>query len=127
MPTSPHIFPMKILYAFAFAMLLNMTAQANEPLVVGVKTSSHSANIYSFHVTVQHDDEGWDHYADNFEILTPDGKILATRVLAHPHVNEQPFTRSQSRVKIPSHIKEVDVRAHDSVHGYGPKVRYKLP
>lgn len=75
--------------------------------------------FYRFTVTVRHADEGWDHYADNFEILAPDGTVLGTRVLAHPHENEQPFTRSLGAVAVPDGIAEVTIRAHDSVHGKG--------
>jgi len=66
-------------------------------------------------------DTGWDHYADSWEILNPEGEVLTTRVLMHPHVNEQPFTRSLSGVPIPKGFHEVTVRGHDSVHGYGGK------
>ena len=52
-------------------------------------------------------------------MVAPDGSILGSRVLYHPHVNEQPFTRSLSGVQIPLTIKQVTVRAKDSVHGYG--------
>jgi len=72
-----------------------------------------------FSVTVEHADEGWDHYADKWEILNPDGEVIAVRELAHPHVNEQPFTRSLGRVDLPAGIETVTIRAHDSVHGYG--------
>lgn len=74
---------------------------------------------YRFEVTVRHADEGWDHYADAWDIVGPDGEVIATRELAHPHVEEQPFTRSLPNVKIPNGITEVTVRARDSVHGYG--------
>jgi hypothetical protein len=60
--------------------------------------------------------------------LAPDGTLLATRTLMHPHVDEQPFTRNLSGVAIPGSIDEVEVRAHDTVHGYGGKtVTVKLP
>lgn len=72
-----------------------------------------------FSVTVEHADEGWDHYADKWEILDADGEVIAVRELAHPHVDEQPFTRSLGRVEIPAGIGTVTIRAHDSVHGYG--------
>jgi hypothetical protein len=52
-------------------------------------------------------------------VLDPNGKVLATRVLAHPHVDEQPFTRSQSGIAIPQGVTTVSVRAHDLVDGYG--------
>ena len=68
-------------------------------------------------VTLRHQDSGWDHYADYWRIIDPDGNELGKRVLAHPHVNEQPFTRSLSGVRIPSSVNEVVIEAHDTVHG----------
>lgn len=94
---------------------------AGEADVVDVRVSKTSAGTYSFDVTVQHADTGWDHYADKWEVLGPDGKVLGTRVLMHPHVNEQPFTRSLSGVQIPPGVKAVTIRAHDKVHGWGGK------
>lgn len=76
---------------------------------------------WKFDVTVRHEDTGWEHYADAWEVLSPDGTVLATRVLTHPHVNEQPFTRSMSGITIPEGVTEVRVRAHDLVDGYGGK------
>jgi hypothetical protein len=61
---------------------------------------------------------GCDHYADGFEILAPHGPLLGTRRLLHPHVDEQPFTRSLSDVSIPGGITEVLVHACESVHEY---------
>lgn len=87
--------------------------------VIAVEVKRSGNQTYSFDVTVSHTDQGWDHYADRWEIIAPDGEILAKRVLAHPHTNEQPFTRSLSGVKIPVDIHQVTVRAHDSVHAFG--------
>ncbi len=97
------------------------SAHAGEADVLNVDASCNSDSICRFAVTVKHDDEGWKHYANRWEVLSPDGKILATRVLAHPHDNEQPFTRSLGNVKIPSDLDEVVVRAHDLVHEFGGK------
>jgi hypothetical protein len=71
---------------------------------------------------VLHKDEGWKHYANKWDVVAPDDSVLGTRTLYHPHVNEQPFTRSLSGVKIPTGIDRVTIRAHDSVHEYGGKV-----
>jgi hypothetical protein len=68
---------------------------------------------------VRHDDKGWDHYADAWEILGPDGTVLGTRVLLHPHESEQPFTRSLAGLAIPETVRAVTVRARDKVHGFG--------
>ncbi|MBT3787247.1 MAG: hypothetical protein HN725_04450 [Alphaproteobacteria bacterium] len=101
---------------------------ANEVDVVRVKVHKSGPGVYRFDVTLRHKDIGWKHYANAWEVLTPDGKILDTRILAHPHVNEQPFTRSLSGVKIPMDIKAVTIRARDLVHEYGGKTMIvKLP
>jgi len=72
-----------------------------------------------FVVTVRHADEGWSHYANAWEVVAPDGSVLATRVLRHPHVDEQPFTRELRGVRVPPGIESVRIRARDSVHGLG--------
>lgn len=78
-----------------------------------------SASVCRFVVTVRHDDEGWIHYANAWEVVAPDGAVLATRVLQHPHVGEQPFTRELSGVSVPATLASVRIRARDSVHGFG--------
>lgn len=72
----------------------------------------------TFSVNLEHADEGWNHYADQWDVLTLDNQLLASRVLHHPHVNEQPFTRSLSGVVLPEGLKQVKIRARDSKHGY---------
>ncbi len=91
----------------------------DEANVIGVKISGGSTGGFTFSVTVLHNDTGWDHYADWWRIKTPEGDEIARRVLAHPHENEMPFTRSLSGVIIPEDVDIVIVEAHDNVHGYG--------
>jgi hypothetical protein len=62
---------------------------------------------------------GWDHDADGWQAPNEDGEVLATRVPRHPHVEEQPFTRQLRVAKIPTEVRRVRIRAHDSVHGHG--------
>ncbi len=101
---------------------------AGEADVITVKITREGAGSYRFDVSVQHADTGWKHYADKWEVLTPEGDILGVRTLLHPHVGEQPFTRSLSGVKIPATVRRLTVRAHDSVHGYGGKtIIHELP
>lgn len=96
-----------------------LPAGAGEADVVSVEARRTGPGEYAFDVTVRHADEGWDHYADRFEIVGPEGRVLGVRTLFHPHVDEQPFTRSLTGVAIPEGVVEVVVRAHDSVHGSG--------
>ncbi len=88
-------------------------------LRVTIAPVNEQPGYYQVDVTVRHADDGWHHYANRWEIVGPDGAVLATRTLAHPHVHEQPFTRGLSRVKIPSAFTWMRVRAHDLVHGHG--------
>jgi hypothetical protein len=95
------------------------TVYAGEADVVAATYAQASDGSFTFEVTVRHADAGWDHYADRWEIVGPDGSVLAVRLLAHPHETEQPFSRSLPNVEIPDDVSEVTIRAHDSVHGYG--------
>lgn len=94
---------------------------AGEADVLGVEVARNSDGSWRFDVRVLHADEGWDHYADAWDVVGPDGSVYGTRTLLHPHVNEQPFVRSLSGVFIPDDVSQVTLRAHDSVHGYGGK------
>ena len=87
--------------------------------VVFVKATFESRGTWRFDVSVRHNDEGWDHYADQWEVVDPDSlAALGVRVLAHPHDNEQPFTRSASGITIPSTTTKVLVRAKCNLHGF---------
>ena len=103
-------------------------AWSGKAAVLEATAESSGDRQFRFIVTVAHADQGWNHYADRWEILTPEGQLLATRTLYHPHVDEQPFTRQIDGVSIPPTVSTVIVRAHDSVHGYGgDQVEIKLP
>jgi len=108
-----------IICPLILVLILPLISFAGEADVVGVKVERAGDRTFNFTVTVQHDDKGWDHYANQWEVLGPEGKVLGTRVLYHPHVGEQPFTRSLSGVKVPEGMTTVTIRARDSVHGYG--------
>ena len=87
--------------------------------VVAVKTTLEKGESWRFDVTVRHEDEGWDHYANLWEVVDPQtGKVIGNRVLAHPHDNEQPFTRSATGIKISQEITKVLVRAKCTLHGF---------
>jgi len=93
--------------------------QAGEADVVAAKYTRANDGTYRFDVTVRHADDGWDHYADKWQVVVADGTVVGERILAHPHDNEQPFTRSQSGIVIPEGVSTVTIRAHDKVHGWG--------
>jgi hypothetical protein len=104
-----------------FVILLSGVGNAGKADLMKAEAKKTGENTYQFQVTVKHLDEGWNHYVNKWDVVAPDGTILGTRTLYHPHVDEQPFTRSLSGVKIPKDILKVTIRAHDSVHEYGGK------
>ncbi len=113
---------MKLILLYLTCLVVVVAASpavAGEAHVENVKVAATGKNSFRFDVTVRHADEGWKHYADKWDVLAPDGSVLGTRTLYHPHVDEQPFTRSLSGVTVPDGIDEVTIRAHDSEHGYG--------
>ena len=69
-------------------------------------------------VTISHADTGWDDYADGWEVLDAQGNSLGLRNLLHPHVNEQPFTRSLSGVSFPEDADVVFIRTRTNVGGW---------
>lgn len=96
-------------------------AMAAEADVVKVAVSETTPGTFRFDVSVRHGDEGWEHFANLWQVVGPAGAVLGTRVLVHPHDTEQPFTRSLGGVAIPGEIKTVVIRARDSVHDFGGK------
>ena len=56
-------------------------------------------------------------------ILDADGNQLAIRELIHPHVDEQPLTRSLSGVELPAGTTEVGIQARDTQSGWGKEIK----
>lgn len=103
-----------------FSLLLAfmaLPALADAPKIEAV-TAVPSGTTWRFDVTLSHPDTGWDHYADGWRVLDMQGNELGLRVLAHPHVQEQPFTRSLSGVVIPTGTTQVQIQARCLVDGW---------
>ncbi len=76
---------------------------------------------YQVAVTVTSPDTGCEQYADWWEVLSADGELLYRRILAHSHVDEQPFTRSGGPVEIaPTDL--IFIRVHMNNTGYSSQV-----
>ncbi|WP_188407512.1 hypothetical protein [Agarivorans gilvus] len=90
------------------------SAWASVATIVAVEMTEQAPQSWQVAVSVLHDDSGWEHYADKWRVLDPQGRVLAERVLLHPHVEEQPFTRSLDSVVIPETIGVVYIEVHDT-------------
>jgi hypothetical protein len=112
--------------ALLFLAFTAGTAFAGEAVVVGA-TAMPAGGTWNFDVTVQHADDGWEHYVDSWRVSGPDGTVYGERQLFHPHVDEQPFTRSLAGVAIPPGVTRVTIEAHDPAHGWGRPFTLDLP
>ncbi|OUS35812.1 hypothetical protein A9R01_06540 ['Osedax' symbiont bacterium Rs2_46_30_T18] len=118
---------MKVLF-FSIAVclaLLSKQAVASETFIEKVVATTNAQGSYRFDVTLAHADKSWDHYANVWQIETLQGEVLAKRVLLHPHISEQPFTRSLAGVKLPKGIAQVVIIAGCTVDGMNSQ-RYTL-
>jgi hypothetical protein len=85
--------------------------------VIAVESSG-TPGAYQLTVTIMSPDTGCKQYADWWEVVGEDGRLLYRRVLAHSHASEQPFARAGGPVPIqPDTV--VWVRAHMHPGGYG--------
>ncbi len=114
----------KLLFATTL-ILCPATIAAADDAVIEDASARPSGAGWSFSVTLSHGDTGWDDYADGWRVVTASGEVLGTRTLYHPHVEEQPFTRSLSGVTIPDGMKEVFIEARTNTDGWG-SARFQL-
>ncbi len=84
--------------------------------IVSVKTSGNENN-YSFSVGVLSSETGCNQYADWWEVVSVEGKLIYRRILAHSHIDEQPFVRSGGNVDI-TKDQLVIVRVHMNNSGF---------
>jgi len=93
--------------------------------IVGVECKG-QPNNYTFSVTIESEETGCNQYADWWEVVTPDSVLIYRRILAHSHVNEQPFTRSGGVIDVGAD-EFIYVRAHMNNAGYGSVVYSGTP
>ena len=97
------------------------TSSSGEEVAVTLVEAAGSPGSYTFNVTLSSPDTGCDQYADWWEVFRADSSLVYRRILAHSHVNEQPFSRSGG----PADIQEdeiVFIRGHMNNLGYGQQV-----
>jgi len=111
-----------ILITFYSLMSLPLKAESQSldyADVEHVKATQSKDGSWCFSTQVRHNDQGWDHYANSWQVHDLEGNLLSKRVLLHPHDNEQPFTRNQCGIVIPKTLTHVVVSASCEEHGLG--------
>lgn len=104
-------------------LLLLLAAPAGaDPARVEAVQATRTASGWRFDVTLRHGDTGWADYADGWRVVDESGAVLGTRELVHPHVDEQPFTRSLSGVAIPPQARRVWIETRTSIEGWDSKL-----
>jgi len=102
------------LAASGVALMDNLSKKTAD--VVAVRSSG-TPGAYMFEVTVKSMDVDCTRYADWWEVVSEDGRLLYRRLLEHSHAGEQPFTLSGGPVALqPDSV--VWVRAHRQPDGY---------
>ena len=89
------------------------------PDVLDAQLTAQTEDTYTIAVTISSPYDSPDQYADGWRVLTPEGEELGSHTLGHDHASEQPFTRTQSDLQIPSHVTQVIVEGRDTQNGYG--------
>ncbi|WP_298806698.1 hypothetical protein [uncultured Lentibacter sp.] len=117
---------MHTLVALLALLLTSATALADAPTITKVE-ASRAGMGWRFDVTLSHPDTGWDHFANGWEIVDAAGKRIAHRELMHPHIDEQPFTRSLRNVMLPDGLRTIRIRAHCRPSGWSDPVEVALP
>lgn len=101
----------------ALTTLSSSPARAGDADVIAVRTKRTAPDVYDFAVTVRSKDTGWQRYADRLEAVGPDGAVIASRNLDHPHDDEQPFTRDISGVRVKG-TANIVIRVHFKPSGF---------
>lgn len=78
-----------------------------------------ATGTWSFAVTISSPYDTPERYADGWRVLGPDGTEFGVHTLTHDHATEQPFTRTQTGVEIPTDVDEVTIEGRDLVNGFG--------
>jgi hypothetical protein len=86
-----------------------------------------TGSTWTVHVTLRHDDQGFEHYANGWRLVDAKKNVIAAQELYHPHDKKKSFTDSKANIKIPSQTKLVFLEAQAKPHGWSKqRVRIDL-
>ena len=89
------------------------------PDILAAQATPEGDGAWRFDVTVSSPYDTPERYADAWRVVGPDGTEYGIRELTHDHASEQPFTRSQTGIVIPTDVTVVTVEGRDQANGWG--------
>ena len=89
------------------------------PDVLAVELRPRGDRVFDVAVTLSSPYDTPQRYADGWRVTDPEGEVLGTHMLMHDHAAEQPFTRTQTGLRIPEGITTITVEGRDQANGYG--------
>lgn len=84
-----------------------------------VKAVQSKDKTWCFEVQIKHNDQGWNHYANGWQVYDLEGDIISGIIIGHPHDKKQPFIRRHCNIKIKPDVPKVVVKTRCNVHGFG--------
>ena len=105
-----------LLYTFLFCLSTITIAQEVRITSVDIQ-GKYGQDVYNVRIGIASPDTGCEQYANWWEIVTLEGKLVYRRILSHSHVNEQPFIRGASKVQLDKD-QEYYIRVHMNNTGY---------
>lgn len=100
------------------SLALSSPLLAKEVEISKVELEPTSAT-WTVHVTLRHDDEGYDHYVNGWRIVDAKKNVLASQEIYHPHNKKKSFTDNKSNITIPKDAKIIFLEAQAKPHGWG--------
>lgn len=118
-------FGLVLLVLFAGLMTVPGSVLAGKPQVVWVELNQ-EARHWRITGTLSHDDAGDYHFMDRWQVLTPDGDVLGEEAFITPRVQAPERITTLRDIRLPQGTREIRVRVHDTLHGWGPTLRIPL-
>ncbi len=80
---------------------------------------------WTVRAVIRHPDSGWDHYASGWQVLAPDGTVLAFAEITHPHLDGEPIQEELTGIQLPQGVDHLMIRVRCTLDGWSAR-SYRL-
>ncbi len=102
------------------SLVLSLSLLAKEVEISKVELEP-TGPTWTVHVTLRHDDESYEHYANGWRIVDAKQNVLASQELYHPHKKKKSFTDNKTNITIPNTAKVIFLEAQAKPHGWSKR------